>query len=434
MTMTLSLFSSMSIRCFIVMFTCLAATNSLSHMCTTQDSVAYTSEDTKIDIKSDCDSVSTCCNLCNKTSGCYFFTYNGETSSPVVGKPLDCVLHNENAPDSSKPLANTTSGYLGYTPPAPLPPPIVDVVVGGRISQTFDNFVCWNMDASRNRQFFDRNLSGAFGAQLAAQARAISDVQRGGSILRFGGTGNDYLTYEIEPEFPCPPRSETSECMNLTWWTNLLDFTEASGSKMIFGLSMNTGHDRRRLRSLEGEDAGVDGNRPPDPFPRIWDASNAHALLNWTIAHGRDHLLYGFELGNEQNTQYSGDEIAANFAVLSNLTRDLWPDETRRPLLFGPDPHSFHDADKSLLAFIREFLEGVRSRQVPLKGVTHHEYIEVDTTSFLSPDRLDITSEIASAVNATVRSVDSSVAILAGEVGPHNGGSPPCDNSYMRWR
>ena len=50
----------------------------------------------------------------------------------------------------------------------------------------------------------------------------------------------------------------------------------------------------------------------------------------------------GFELGNEQNTQYSGAQIAKNFAILHNLTRELWPDVSARPVLLGPDPHSFH--------------------------------------------------------------------------------------------
>jgi hypothetical protein len=31
----------------------------------------------------------------------------------------------------------------------------------------------------------------------------------------------------------------------------------------------------------------------------------------------------GLELGNEQNTQYTGAQIAANFAILHNLTREV---------------------------------------------------------------------------------------------------------------
>ena len=34
---------------------------------------------------------------------------------------------------------------------------------------------------------------------------------------------------------------------------------------------------------------------------KAWDPSNAREILQWTIAQRRDHLLFGLELGNEQN-------------------------------------------------------------------------------------------------------------------------------------
>ena len=33
-------------------------------------------------------------------------------------------------------------------------------------------------------------------------------------------------------------------------------------------------------------------------FP--WDPTEARSLLEWTLANGLGHLIYGFELGNEQ--------------------------------------------------------------------------------------------------------------------------------------
>ena len=39
----------------------------------------------------------------------------------------------------------------------------------------------------------------------------------------------------------------------------------------------------------------------------------------------------------------------------------------------------------------------------------------------------------ADAVVDAVRSVDKSVGVWGGEIGPHNGGSPVCDHSSMRW-
>jgi len=65
--------------------------------------------------------------------------------------------------------------------------------------------------------------------------------------------------------------------------------------------------------------------------------------------------------------------------------------------------------------------------------VTHHEYIEVDNTTFFSAAKLDVTNAIAVAVNKTCREHYPSASVWAGEIGPHNGGSPPCDHSSMRW-
>jgi hypothetical protein len=61
------------------------------------------------------------------------------------------------------------------------------------------------------------------------------------------------------------------------------------------------------------------------PPPPIWNAENAKQILQWTIGHGYDHLLYGLELGNEVDGMYSGAQQAANLNVLHQLTVELWP-------------------------------------------------------------------------------------------------------------
>jgi hypothetical protein len=57
---------------------------------------------------------------------------------------------------------------------------------------------------------------------------------------------------------------------------------------------MNTGQDMDTDKDKE-----INADKA-DPFPSVWDPTNARALLQWTIDAGLDHLLYGFELGNEQ--------------------------------------------------------------------------------------------------------------------------------------
>ena len=358
-------------------------------------------------------------NSCAADPLCFFFTYEGGTNGL-------CRHKNTNAPDYSRHNASCTSGYVGTTPPAPPAPRNVSVVLSATTrSNAGPNFVCYNIDASDNRGFFWRNISAedpkSYGAQLARQASAIGDSQDAGfALLRFGGSGNDYLTYNFGGA-SCPPTdphatSQLKTCLNESSWRDLLSFTEKSSAKMIFGLSMNTSEDMNSF-----------------PFP--WDPLNAKAILEWTIEAGLDHLIYGFELGNEQNGKYTGDQIAQNFAILYQLTIELWPDASKRPVLFGPDPHSLHGPTGSQLAWIGAWLDGCKKRGVPTFGVTHHEYTEVDPTpsGFISAGKLQVNGEIAFAINKTVREHDATVHIFGGEIGPHNGGTPKCDHTSMRW-
>jgi len=245
------------------------------------------------------------------------------------------------------------------------------------ISKTEPNYLCWNLDASRNRQFFDRNLSLAnpLAARISKSAGALGAVQESGSsVLRFGGTGNDYLTYEVGGK-SCPPWTLYTECMNMTWWENTLVFTRASNAKIIVGLSLNTGHDMtdtvgHAMTDTVGHDMtdtvghAMTDTVGHDPFPQVWDSKNAKDLLEWSINEGYGDLIYGFELGNEQNTEYTGDVIAENFGILYNLTVELWPSENSRPVLLGPDPHSFKETgvDQSLIAYLEAFMKDIKPK------------------------------------------------------------------------
>lgn len=92
-----------------------------------------------------------------------------------------------------------------------------------------------------------------------------------------------------------------------------------------------------------------------------------------TIANGYDELIFGFELGNEQNAKYTGSKIAADFGVLQKLLARLWPDEARRPVLVGPDPHSYHTASPKSAEWLAEFLEATKNIGVKMHAATHHE-------------------------------------------------------------
>jgi len=372
---------------------------------------------------------SACCDSCASDARCAFWTYDEGGNGGL------CHHKNNNGPDHSRQNASCTSGFVGIAPTAPPPPARVLVKLGGRRHETGPNFVCWNIDASVNREFFTRNLSAgsAYGAQLARQAAEIGALQDAGfSLLRFGGTGNDYLTYEFGGT-PCPPPAETKMCLNQTQLRDLFSFARAAHSKIIFGISTNTGNDYmpnkddwcasgirsnticcdgacglcnsvlslcraapggsqkccrdsiksedRRCKDEQDTGCVIRPSRAEFPFP--WDPSNARAMLRWVLDHGYGDLIHGLGLGNEVNTMYSPAKMAANFGILHNLTLELWPHAASRPKLFGPDPHSYHHVD--IDSYMADFVSECEKAGVPLYGATHHEYIEVDITSFTSP-------------------------------------------------
>jgi hypothetical protein len=207
--------------------------------------------------------------------------------------------------------------------------------------------------------------------------------------------------------------------------------------------------------------------------PPLWDATNARAILAWTIAAGQDDLLYGLELGNEVDGYYTGAQQAANLAVLQALTEELWPDASKRPLLLGPDaahqqrlpnPHpTVRDRcvsddlhDECFLAFlltrttfssthcstryVTDFFRAAAALGVPVHGATLHKYIEVTTARDTNATRLDETADRFGQFKDEVLGGWAAAGVQAqpprlwgGEIGPHNGGSPPCNHSSMRW-
>ena len=401
-------------------------TSASTPICTTQSNIEYIGNNVvpSFAVPNQDD----CCQQCYKHSQCQFYTYCQHKTTKK------CSLKNQNAPDTSQPNSSCISGYPGSSPPAPPSPKNINVTITPNklISTTSPSFVCWNIDASANRGFFWRNIStsNSFGHNLAQHANLLGQVQEGGeSIIRFGGSGNDYVVYEFGTT-KCPKILSTyKQCINQTIWTDFLDFVTHSNAKFIFGVSLNTGHD------MDDKD-----DNEMDPFPYPWNPTNAKEILTWTIHHGYGHLIHGFELGNEQNTQYTSKQSAKDLKVLYQLIIELWPNEQTRPVLYGPDPHSLHNGNMSgptgvELNWIGDWIDACHELKIPIRGVTHHEYIEVDPSpeGFTSPDRFLFNNIIAKTVATEIRKHDANVEIWGGEIGPHNGGNPICDHTMMRW-
>ena len=84
---------------------------------------------------------------------------------------------------------------------------------------------------------------------------------------------------------------------------------------------------------------------------------------------------------------------------------------------------------------IRRHAPRVRNHPTSLGAAspTPCRYIEVDVNSSFDPSVQDLTTEIAAAVNASFSQAAPDVRLFAGEIGPHNGGSPGCNHSSLRW-
>lgn len=294
---------------------------------------------------------------------------------------------------------------------------IVDIKVDftSVINEVDDRFVSWNIDLSENRQFFELDFREG---RLQALGRAIAPA-----FLRVGGGGSNVLSYAVSGSTGCERFTGLGwKCLEEDRFRALCSFVAAANVQMIFGL--NIFHH------------GGDGK---------YDPSNAKELLSFARTIGCP--IFGVELGNEVDKDMTARAQAEATATLYGVLQDVFPDQEERPRVIGPDPHGFHlpgeVAGEKGLHFIH-VMGNLSELRTPLYAATHHEYIEVgaaDNTTFYTSSYLQIASSITADVAAAFRmekrreghQPSEGPQLWGGEVGPHNGGSPPCDASSERW-
>ena len=350
---------------------------------------------------------------------------------------------------------------------------VVRINTSKLLFRTSPRYKCWNIDGSPNRGFGQRNLSNPNLLQLAKGLPA--------GYLRFGGSGNDGLWYGdgIGPGTSCVDGAVRHfDCLNATMTDGLLALADAASARLVFGLSIsNVGCPRdANYRTCLQQPGRQWGN------VSSWNSTNAEAMVRYLAARGQP---FAYELGNEENAHWpvrglSPEQEAQSFAKLSQIIKQVYPDATTRPKLIGPDADYQDSSAAQALLYKRwavEFLGNVSERKVPLYAATLHEYIDVgwngSSWTSLDPSVLDKTAVCADDFRATVRNTAERVdlpmpqlwageigkqlpqlqlvrtrwlavvvlvrtmhvidAWLVGSAGPHNGGSPPCDHSSMRW-
>jgi len=149
-------------------------------------------------------------------------------------------------------------------------------------------------------------------------------------------------------------------------------------------------------------------------------------------ASGKGYIIYGFELGNEDQSQVDEhpDIYAQDFGTLNTLVTKYWPDANIRPKLYGPDDQLGPNWG------LQQFLMQAIKQKIPMVGITSHEYYGMNNDAYLDPSRLDSNFHTSQNWTATLDQYygnNRTIQMWAGEIGPSIGGSGDCTENYYRF-
>jgi heparanase 1 len=155
--------------------------------------------------------------------------------------------------------------------------------------------------------------AGLLNIDLASPKLIYLAMQLTPAYLRIGGTLADTIVYEVGQHSAC---TLGVNCLNMTRWQQVLNFTWETGLTLVFDLSERYGKGK----------------------PGTWDPSNAKNFISYTNTLPFSSAILGYELGNELNIAgYSPTACAQDFITLRNIFNQFWPEKTAQPLLIGPD-------------------------------------------------------------------------------------------------
>lgn len=260
------------------------------------------------------------------------------------------------------------------------------------VGDTNVNYASWTIDSSYNRGFVHIDFDNQ---NLLAAAKSLAP-----STIRFGGGGNDYLSYQ--PYSNCNSSADNDDfvCLNTTHWNSLYNWANASGTEFIFGISYDF------VAACAQKSAYV------------WKPDQAISMVKYIQS--QKQTIWGFELGNEVNNRQkscntTGGQQAAAFKLFKSEVLDkLYPDEASRPHLIGPDV-GFLDPELFLGDFLGNFSD--------LYAVTYHVY------SWLQRRNYDLAMPIDNSLRdgegwypGMVHTKAPKAQVWAGEDGPISGG------------
>ena len=336
------------------------------------------------------ESAEECCAFCHATPGCHYWTWNGQP--PGNGQ---CYAKASNKTGGHSATMISGGGRAGPIPP---PPPIeVKLVSAQVLTVTEPTYASWNIDSSCNRGFHRIHFANK---NLLAAGRGLAP-----SVLRFGGSGNDYLTYGLSagsPECASLPTNQscsyfTPGCLNATHWASLYEFAKGSGAHVLFGISFGLDQACKEHGAYK------------------WDSSNAQSLLTHLQEHKQ--TVFGFELGNEINN-HGGPPCnltAAQQADALHALSKMVQTTQLGAMLVGPDT-GYRQA--------QDWLTDYLPRAAPqLHAVTHHVYPGISRRSFNHPQELDRTLPEITWYTKLTKQFAPKAQVWAGEDGPVGGGN-----------
>lgn len=244
----------------------------------------------------------------------------------------------------------------------------------------------WNLNATGVDAWSNASVGWTLNLQdnrLLTLASALAPAN-----LRVGGSPEDTAEYSEgfgDGGVKCSQVAvERHTCLHPERWEELIQFAEKAGLRLVFGLNIMFGR----------------GGTLDAPAGK-WNSTNTAALLRYTAKHYPD-FRHGFGLGNEKEFALSAQDTASCYNEVRALINDMWPDESKRPLLVGPDLNPRPD-------WLSQFLQALDSPDT-VDAVSYHMYVgygrSVDLPSLiLQPAWLDSShSYIAAHHRSLVRS------------------------------
>ena len=258
----------------------------------------------------------------------------------LVTSQTSCCTHATDTSNDDGIVAETVALHLSATP----------------VNRVNQNFASFNVDSSYNRGFFHVNFSNP---NLRAAAKSLTPA-----TLRFGGSGNDYLHYEVDYCNASIDDGDYYGCLNTSHWNDFHGLTSEAGLDFLFGISYDLATACSRNLST----------------PYVWDHTPALKLVQYARDAGQQ--LWGFELGNEVNNRGSGghtfcnvtpaEQASAFESFYYNVVATVYPKEADRPVIVGPDT-GYLNAPTWLKGFFsaRDLIPS----PFPMHAVTHHVYV-----------------------------------------------------------